>query len=187
VARARAEGLTIDFREADAEALPFEDGYFDVVLSTYGVMFAPNQPLAAAELLRVCRPGGRIGLANWTPQGFVGALFRLVGRYVPPPAGLPSPALWGKREHLAELFGDKVSSLEVKHRDFNFRYESAEHFIDTFRKYYGPTHKAFAALDEAAQASLTREMEVLLREHDHGGGSTLVVPADYVEVVAVRR
>lgn len=186
-ARARAEGLTIDFVEGDAEALPFEDGRFDVVLSTYGVMFAPNQPVAAAELLRVCRRGGRIGLANWTPHGFVGALLRVVGRHVPPPAGLPSPSLWGKREHVAELFGDKVSSLEVQHRDFNFRYESPAHFIDTFRKYYGPTHKAFAALDESGQAALTRDLEALLREHDRGGGDSLVVPADYLEIVAVRR
>ena len=185
--RASAEGLTIDLLEGDAEALPFEDGRFDVVLSTYGVMFAPNQPVAAAELLRVCRRGGRIGLANWTPHGFVGALLRLVGRHVPPPTGLPSPSLWGKREHVAALFGDNVSSLEVKHRDFNFRYESPAHFIDTFRKYYGPTHKAFAALDENGRGELTKELEALLREHDRGGGSSLVVPADYLEVVAVRR
>ncbi len=185
--RARAEGLTIDILEADAEALPFEDGSFDVVLSTFGVMFAPNHPVAAAELLRVCRRGGRIGLATWTPNGFVGALLRLVGRHVPPPAGVASPALWGKREHLAELFGDGVSSLEVKHRDFNFRYESAAHFIDTFRRYYGPTHKAFAALDEVGQAALTKGLEALIREYDRGGGDSLVVPADYLEVVAVRR
>ncbi|CAN5875940.1 class I SAM-dependent methyltransferase [soil metagenome] len=185
-ARARADGLTVDFREADAEALPFEDGSFDVVLSTFGVMFAPNHPVAAAELRRVCRRGGRIGLATWTPTGFIGALLRLVGRHVPPPPGLLSPLLWGKREHLAELFGDGVSSLEVQHRDFNFRYASAAHFIDTFRTYYGPTHKAFAALDEAGRAALTSDLEALLREHDRGGGASLVVPADYIEVVAVR-
>ena len=185
-ARARADGLTVDFREADAEALPFEDGSFDVVLSTFGVMFAPNHAVAAAELRRVCRRGGRIGLATWTPTGFIGALLRLVGRHVPPPAGLLSPLLWGKREHLAELFGNGVSSLEVQHRDFNFRYGSAAHFIDTFRTYYGPTHKAFAALDEGGRAALTRDLEALLREHDRGGGASLVVPADYIEVVAVR-
>ncbi|HSO31900.1 MAG TPA: class I SAM-dependent methyltransferase [Labilithrix sp.] len=185
-ARARADGLPVDFREADAEALPFEDGSFDVVLSTFGVMFAPNHPVAAGELRRVCRRGGRIGLATWTPTGFIGALLRLVGRHVPPPAGLLSPLLWGKREHLAELFGNGVSSLEVQHRDFNFRYGSAAHFIDTFRTYYGPTHKAFAALDEGGRAALTRDLEALLREHDRGGGASLVVPADYIEVVAVR-
>jgi hypothetical protein len=150
-------------------------------------MFAPNQPAAAAELLRVCRSGGRIGLANWTPTGFIGALLRLVGRYVPPPAGLESPSLWGKREHLAELFGDRVSSLEATHRDFNFRYESPAHFIDVFRNYYGPTHKAFAALDESGREALTRDVDALLREHNRGGADSLVIPADYLEVVAVRR
>lgn len=185
--RARAEGLTIDFREADAEALPFEDGTFDVVLSTFGVMFAPNQPVAAGELLRVCRHGGRIGLANWTPDGFIGMLLRTVGRYAPPPAGLTSPALWGKREHLDDLFGDKVSSLEVKQREFTFRYHSSAHFIEMFRTYYGPMHKAFAALDDAGRAALTADLEALIREHDRGGESSLVVPAAYLEVVAVRR
>ena len=185
--RARAEGLTIEFREADAEALPFEDGTFDVVLSTFGVMFAPNQPVAAGELLRVCRRGGRIGLANWTPMGFIGTLLKTVGRHVPPPAGLTSPSLWGKREHLAELFGDKVSSLEVKQREFTFRYRSVAHFIEMFRTYYGPMHKAFGALDDAGRAALTADLEALLREHDRGGESSLVVPAAYLEIVAVRR
>lgn len=185
--RARAEGFAVDFVEADAEALPFEKGRFDVVLSTYGVMFAPNQAVAAAELARVCRSGGRIGLANWTPTGFIGALFRVVGRYVQPPAGLASPALWGKREHLAELFGSEVASLDVKHRDFNFRYASAMHFIDTFRTYYGPVHKAFAALDDNGREALTKDIEALLHEHARSGIDSLVVPADYLEVIAVRR
>lgn len=186
-ARAAAEGLAVDLREADAEALPFETGAFDVVLSTYGVMFAPNHAAAASELLRVCRRGGRIGLANWTPSGFVGAMLRLVSRYVPPPPGVEAPSLWGKREHVAQLFGDKVSSLDATHRDFNFRYESAAHFIDVFRRYYGPTNRAFAALDESGQAGLTRDLDALLREHDRGGGGSLVVPADYLEIVAVKR
>lgn len=186
-ARSRADGLAIDFFEADAEALPFETGSFDVVLSTFGVMFAPNHAVAATELLRVCRPAGRIGLASWTPTGFVGALLRVVGRYVPPPAGVQSPALWGKREHLAELFGDGIASLEARHRDFNFRYASASHFIEVFRAYYGPVKKAFAALDDRGQASLTKDLEALLAEHDRGGSHSLVVPGDYLEVVAVRR
>jgi SAM-dependent methyltransferase len=187
ITRARAENLSIDFREADAEALPFEDARFDVVLSTYGVMFAPNHAVAASELLRVCRPGGRIGLANWTPEGFVGALLRTVGRHVPPAPAVASPSLWGKRDYLTSLFGESVSSLAVTHRDFNFRYASTAHFIDVFRKYYGPTHKAFAALDATGQAALTRDLEALLREHNRGGSESLVIPGDYVEVVAVRR
>ena len=186
-ARCRAEALNVDFVEGDAEALPFEKGSFDVVLSTYGVMFAPNHAASAAELLRVCRPGGRIGLANWTPTGFVGALFRLVGRYVPPPAGVQSPSLWGKREHVADLFGDGISALQVQHRDFNFRYRSPTHFIEVFRTYYGPVSKVFAALDDKAQAAFTKDLEALLAEHDRGGGHSLVVPADYLEVVALRR
>jgi SAM-dependent methyltransferase len=186
-ARSQAEGFDIELREGDAEALPFENASFDVVLSTFGVMFAPNHAVAAAELLRVCRPGGRIGLASWTPTGFVGALLRLVGRYVPPPFGLQSPVLWGKREHLVELFGEGISSLEVRRREFNFRYASATHFIEIFRAYYGPITKAFAALDDAGQAALTKDLEALLAEHDRGGGHSLVVPGDYLEVVAVRR
>lgn len=185
--RSRAEGLTIDFCEADAEALPFETGSFDVVLSTFGVMFAPDHKASAAELLRVCRPGGRIALASWTPTGFVGALFRLVGRYLPPPDGVQPPVLWGKREHLAELLGDGISSLEAQRRDFNFRYASASHFVEVFRAYYGPIKKAFAALDAAGQDAFTRDLEALLAEHDRGGDYSLVVPADYLEVVAVRR
>jgi SAM-dependent methyltransferase len=177
----------IDFQEADAEALPFENGSFDVVLSTFGVMFAPNHAVAASELLRVCRPGGRIGLANWTPNGFVGALLRIVGRHVPPAPGLASPSLWGRRDHIASLFGDDVSSLVVSHRDFKFRYASATEFIDVFRMYYGPTHKAFAALDKKGQAALTHDLEALLREHNRGGTESLLIPADYLEVVAVRR
>jgi len=185
--RARAEGLSIDFVEADVEALPFEDETFDVVLSTFGMMFAPNHPVVASELLRVCRPGGRIGLANWTPTSFVGAMLRVVGRFVPPPPGLASPTLWGKREHVADLFGDKISSLSIERRDFVFRYASPSHFVDVFRAYYGPVHKAFAALDDTGQAALRKELEALLREHDRGGGRSLVVPAEYLEIVAMRR
>jgi SAM-dependent methyltransferase len=185
--RARAEGLSVDLREGDAEALPFADGTFDVVLSTYGVMFAPDHVKAASELARVCRSGGRIGLANWTPEGFVGELLRLVGKYVPPPPALMSPALWGKREHVAALFGDAASAIEVKRKDFMFRYESAAHFIDVFRSFYGPTHKAFAAIDEARRASLTADLVSLLQKYDRGGGRSLVVPGEYLEIVATRR
>jgi ubiquinone/menaquinone biosynthesis C-methylase UbiE len=185
--RAQAERLSIDFVEADAEALPFEDAHFDVVLSSFGVMFTPNQRAAAAELLRVCRHRGRIGLANWTPNGFIGALLRVVSRYAPPPAGVLAPSLWGKREHLAELFGEEIASLDVAQCTFNFRYESVAHFIGTFRTYYGPMHKAFAVLDDSGRAALTRDVEALVREHNRGGGDSIVIPAEYVEAVAVRR
>jgi ubiquinone/menaquinone biosynthesis C-methylase UbiE len=185
--RAEAEGLEVDLVEGDAEALPFPDASFDVVLSTFGVMFAPNHIAAARELVRVCRPGGRIGLANWTPSGFIGELFGVVGRHVAPPKGVLSPSLWGKREHLAALFGDEVAKLDVKRTDFCFRYESAEHFIDIFRRFYGPTHKAFAALDADGGAALAADIEALVHRFDRGSGRGMVVPAEYVEVVATMR
>lgn len=185
--RAHAEGLTVDLREGDAEALPCVDGAFDVVLSTFGAMFAVDHARTAAELLRVCRSGGRIGLASWTPEGFIGDLFRLVARYVPPPPGPPSPLLWGTREHVEELFGDEVVSVEAAKRSFVFRYESPAHFVHVFRSFYGPTFRAFETLDEPSRASLAAEMEDLLRKHDRSRGKALAVPAEYLEVVAVRR
>ncbi len=144
--RARAERLEVEFQVADAEALPFADASFDAVLSTFGVMFAPDQAQAASELARVCRPGGRIGLANWTPEGFLGQMFKVMGRHVPPPAGAQPPSLWGMRSHLEALFGEQAASIEATARIFNFRYRSAAHFIEVFRTWYGPVHKAFAAL-----------------------------------------
>jgi len=185
-ARAAAEGTTLELREGDAEAMPFADASFDVVLSTFGVMFAPNHIAAAAELVRVCRPGGRIGLASWTPAGFIGEMFKVVGRHVPPPAGLLPPSLWGKREHLAALFGDAVSAIEAVPRDFAFRYESAQHFVAMFRAYYGPTLKAFAALDERGQQAFAADLEALVAKFDRGNGRGIVVPAEYLEVVATR-
>ncbi|NUO50107.1 MAG: methyltransferase domain-containing protein [Polyangiaceae bacterium] len=185
--RAEAECLEVDLVEGDAEALPFADASFDVVLSTFGVMFAPNQVAAATELVRVCRPRGRIGLANWTPAGFIGELFGVVGRHVPPPKGVLPPSLWGKREHLAALFGDEIAKLEVTPKDFCFRYESAQHFIDIFRKFYGPTHKAFAALDADRAAELAADIEALIHRYDRGNGRGIVVPAEYLEVVATMR
>jgi SAM-dependent methyltransferase len=181
--RAEAEGLAVQFQVADAEALPFDDHSFDVVLSTYGVMFAPNQAQAAREMLRVVRPGGRIGLANWTPDGLIGRLFKIVGAHVPPPAGLSSPALWGTEAHLVSLFGPKARDLHVQRKMFPFRYRSAEHFVQVFRDLYGPTHKAFAALDAAGQASLERQIIALLKELDIGGGRGLVAPSEYAEIV----
>jgi ubiquinone/menaquinone biosynthesis C-methylase UbiE len=186
-ARAQAEGLAVDLHDADAEDLPFPDATFDAVLSTFGVMFAPDHPRAARELLRVCRPGGRIALASWTPEGFIGELLRVVGRHVPPPKGLTPPSAWGKEEHIARLFGDAVTKVQVRRRHFAFRYLSAAHFIDVFRTYYGPTHKAFGALDAPGQASLEADMKALAEKHDRGEGHGLVVPAEYLEVVATRR
>lgn len=186
-ARASAEGLAVDFQVADAEALPFADASFDVALSTFGVMFAPDQPRAAAELLRVVRPGGRIGLANWTPEGFIGELFRVIGAHLPPPAGLRSPLRWGDEAGLVELFGPQAADIRCTRRLFNFRYLSAAHWIEVFRRYYGPTHKAFAALDAAGQAALHADLEKMLAARNVGGADSLVVPGEYLEVVITRR
>jgi ubiquinone/menaquinone biosynthesis C-methylase UbiE len=181
--RAKAEGLDVHFEVADAEALPFEAASFDVVLSTFGVMFAPNQARAASELLRVVRPGGRIGMANWTPDGLIGRLLKIVGTHVPPPAGLRSPSLWGTEAHLVSLFGPMAHQLRIERKLFMFRYLSAAHFVQVFRDLYGPTHKAFAALDAAGQAALERDITDLLNEFDIGGGRGLVAPGEYAEIV----
>jgi len=182
--RAAAERLEIEFREADAEALPFADGSFDVALSTFGVMFVPDQQRAAAELVRVVRRGGVIGLANWTPEGFVGQVLKAVGRHVPPPSGLRPPVRWGTEQGLRELFpGQQVRATP---RDFMFRYESARHWVDVFRAYYGPVHRAFAALAPAKQTALERDLLDLLARFDRGGGDTLRVPGEYLEVVVTR-
>jgi ubiquinone/menaquinone biosynthesis C-methylase UbiE len=185
--RAKAEGLNVTYRVADVEQLPFPDGSFDAVLSTYGVMFAPNHARSASEMMRVVRPGGRIGLASWTPEGFIGKLFKVVGSFVPPPAGVKSPALWGTDGHLQELFGKDASSIRSERRNFNFRYLSPEHFIQIFRDFYGPTHKAFAALDEAKQKALAAEITALLEKLNVAGKSSLVVPSEYLETVITRK
>jgi ubiquinone/menaquinone biosynthesis C-methylase UbiE len=185
--RARAEHLDVTFQTADAEALPFENGSFDVVLSTFGVMFTPNQARAAAEMVRVCRPGGRIGMANWTPEGFIGQLFKTLGRYVPPPAGVQPPSLWGVESHLNTLFGKEAARIEVKRHFFNFRYRSAAHFVETFRKWYGPTHKAFAALPADKGAELERDLIALLNSLNRAGPASLVVPSEYAEVIVTKR
>jgi SAM-dependent methyltransferase len=186
-ARAAAEGLTIALREADAEALPFADGAFDVALSTFGVMFTPDQPRAAAELLRVLRPGGRIGLANWTPDGFVGEMFKVVGKYAPPPAGIRSPLEWGTERRLAELFGDGVQELGVRRQDFVFRYRSAQHWLDAFRSYYGPTYNAFGVVADDARQGFEEEMLDLAWRYNTSITNTLRVPSEYVQVVAIKR
>jgi SAM-dependent methyltransferase len=186
-ARAQAEGLAVQFKTADAENLPFEAASFDVVLSTFGAMFAPRHSRTAHELLRVTRVGGRIGLANWTPEGFIGQLFKVIGRHVPPPSGLQSPALWGSEPHVAELFGPQASDIRTQRRNFNFRYRSASHWIEVFRDYYGPTHKAFAALDAAGQRALEDDLTALLDRLNVGGPRSLVVPGEYLEVVITKK
>ena len=185
--RARAEGLPVEFQVADVEALPFANESFDVVLSTFGAMFAPNHARTASEMLRVTRSGGRIGMANWTPEGFIGRLFKIIGRYVPPAPGLLSPALWGTPAHLAELFGPRASGLQCIRQAFNFRYRSAAHWIQVFRDFYGPTHKAFAALDAAGQRALESDIVALLEELNVAGPSSLVVPGEYLEIIITKR
>jgi SAM-dependent methyltransferase len=184
--RAAADGLQLEVREGDAEALPFAGSIFDVVLSTFGVMFAPNQDRAVAELLRVCRPGGRIGLASWTPDSFVGEMFKIVGRHVPPAAGVRSPLEWGNDVHLRELFGSRVQSLTMHRRKFVFRYRSPEHWLDVFRNSYGPTHKAFAALDRAGQVALARDLLGIAYRYNTGRDGGFRVASAYLEAVAVK-
>jgi len=186
--RAAAEGLAVELLEGDAESLPFPDGSFDAVMSVYGSMFAPDHAQAAAELLRVCRPGGTIALASWTPDGFIGELFRTVGAHVPPPAGVPSPMLWGTEAHLRELLGEGIASLEVAERTFTWRFQSAAHFVTFFRLWYGPTLKAFAALEDGARDALEHDLVELARRHDRlGSTDAIAIPATYTEAVAVTR
>jgi ubiquinone/menaquinone biosynthesis C-methylase UbiE len=185
--RASAEGLPVDFMEADAESLPFNDASFDVIVSTFGVMFTPNQPQAASELLRVCRSGGKIGLANWTPEGFIGQVFKTLGKYLPPPSGAKSPALWGTRTRLDELFGDQAAMIKAEPRMFNFRYRSPEHFLDVFKTFYGPVLKAFAALDVPTRENLRNDLHALIVRMNKSGDATMVLPSEYLEVVITRR
>jgi ubiquinone/menaquinone biosynthesis C-methylase UbiE len=184
--RAEADRLPITFQVADAEALPFPDDSFDVVVSTFGVMFAPDQERAARELLRVVKPGGKIGLANWTPDGFIGRLFELMSAHVPPPPALRSPMEWGAEPRLVELFGPQATDIRTKRRTYTFRYRSADHWIEVFRTFYGPTHKAFAALDGAGQQALHDALLGFLGRWSRGNGSGLSIPGDYLEVVVTK-
>ena len=184
--RAAAERLNIEFREADAEALPFQDGSFDVVVSTFGVMFTPDQDRAAAELIRVCKPGGKIGLANWTPDGFIGQLFKTIGKHVPPAPGTKSPALWGTRARIAELFEPRTTSVEFSARNFVFRYRTPAHWLEVFRTYYGPVLKTFASLEPAAQATLQRDLMDLIDRFNRAKDGSMVVPSEYLEIVITR-
>ncbi|MEZ5812901.1 MAG: methyltransferase domain-containing protein [Rhizobiaceae bacterium] len=185
-ARAEADGLDVRFQIADAEALPFTDGEFDAVVSTFGVMFSPNQAQAAAELARVCRPGGRIGLANWTPSSFIGQLFKTVGAHVPPPAGVQSPALWGDENWLQTAFGASAASIEIVRRNFIFRAETPSSFVDLFRDYYGPVHKAFLALDETAREGFHDAIEETIDRFNVATDGSMRVPGEYLEVVITR-
>jgi ubiquinone/menaquinone biosynthesis C-methylase UbiE len=184
--RARAERLEVRLVEGDAEAMVFENASFDAVLSTYGVMFAPDHVRAAGELARVCVPGGKIGLASWTPEGFIGQLLKVVSKYVPPPAGVSSPVLWGSEAHLEKIFDGRARIEQAKRKPFMFRYLNAAHFVDVFRNFYGPTHKAFLALDEAGQAALSGEITALIDRNNRAGSASCVVPAEYLEVVLRR-
>lgn len=184
--RAKADHLPVTFQEADAEALPFDDASFDVVLSTFGVMFTPNQEQAAKEMLRVCRPGGKIGLANWTPESFIGQLFKTIGKYVPPAPGVKSPALWGTKAHLETLFGAKAA-VSAESRHFVFRYKSADHWLEIFRGYYGPVLKAFAAIDPKAREALEKDIRALLDKFNTAKDGTVVVPGEYLEVIVTKK
>ncbi len=186
-ARAQAEGHTIQFQEADAENLPFPDASFDAVMSTFGVMFTPNQDKAASELARVCKPGGRIGLANWTPESFIGQLFKTIGKYIPPAPGVKSPGLWGTKARLEELFGNTARQIRTTSREFAFRYRSPTHWIEVFRTYYGPMNKTFGALDAEKQAAFTQDLLALMESRNRSGDRTLVLPSEYLEVVIERK
>ncbi|MGX4642712.1 class I SAM-dependent methyltransferase [Massilia sp. SYSU DXS3249] len=186
-ARAAAEGLEVEFRVADAEDLPFDAGAFDVALSTFGVMFAPDHSRSSSELLRVVRDGGRIGLASWTPDSFIGQLFKTIGKYVPPPAGVMSPLLWGTEAYLGELFGDAAADIRTTRRNFLMRYASPAHWVQIFRDFYGPVHKAFGALDIQGQAALEHDIITLLEHFNTAGSASLIVPSEYLEAVIVKR
>jgi SAM-dependent methyltransferase len=185
--RAEANGFVIDFQQADAENLPFPDSAFDVVLSTFGVMFTPDQDKAASEMLRVCRPGGRIGMANWTPESFIGQVFKTIGKYIPPAPGVKSPALWGTRARLEDMFGAAAADIGITERAFVFRYRSPQHWLEIFRTYYGPMNKAFGALDENGQQAFAQDLLALMAGLNRSGDDTLVLPSPYLEVVVQRK
>jgi ubiquinone/menaquinone biosynthesis C-methylase UbiE len=184
--RAESEGLEISFQEADAEQLSFADASFDIVTSSFGVMFAPDQDRAAAEMLRVTRPGGKIGLANWTPESFIGQLFKTIGRHLPPPSGLKSPALWGTQDRLNELFDTDSSTIEITQETYVWRYKSPRHWLELWREVYGPLQKAFGALEESAQEQLAIDLLALIDRCNVAQDGTMVVPAEYVEVVVTK-
>ena len=184
--RAEADGLDIAFREADAEALPFDDGAFDVVTSSFGVMFAPDQETSARELPRVVRSGGKIGLANWTPDSFIGRLFKVIGKYVLPAPGLNSPALWGTRKHISTLFGAEAACIDFAECSFAWRYKSAEHWLAVWRSIYGPLQKAFDSLSDGDQERLAGDLIALIDECNAAEDGTMVVHSDYLEIIVTK-
>ena len=185
--RAMANRLPMEFEIADAEALPYADGTYDVVMSTFGAMFTPDHEKPAKEMLRVCRPQGKIGLANWTPDGFIGQLFKTIGRYIPPPADMKSPALWGNKEHIATLFGADASAIRAENRNFMFRYLSDDHWIDVFKNYYGPVLKTFETLDARLHPALIADLKTLIGQFNVARDGTMVVPGEYLQAVIVKR
>ena len=185
--RAEAEGLKIKFQIADAEDLPFPDASFDAVVSTFGGMFSPDQDRTAEELVRVCKPGGRVGLANWTPEGFIGQMFKTIGKYLPPPTGVKSPAIWGTRSWVETTFRAAASTIAAEPRLFVFRYRSAQHFLEIFRTYYGPMLKAFEALEGGSRKALARDIIDLVGRFNTSGDQTMVVPSEYLEFVITKR
>lgn len=185
--RAKAEGLFVSYKVADAENLPFEEQAFDAVVSTFGVMFTPNQHQSAAELQRVVKSGGKIGMANWTPDSFIGLLFKIIGKHVPPPAGVNSPAMWGNRTWIDETFGEDCDVVSFQRKNFMFRYRSAEHFLEYFRTFYGPMQKAFEALDTAGQAALQDDILGLVAKFDISTDDTLCISSEYAQIIVERR
>lgn len=185
--RAQAEGLAVAFREADAENLPFEDASFDVVTSTFGVMFTADQDAAARAMMRVCRPGGRIGMANWTANGFIGQVFKTIGRHAPPPAGVRSPLEWASKTRLEELFEENAASISITSRTFVFRYRSAQTWVESWREIYGPMNKAFQTVGNDGASALEDDLIALAETASIGGSRGMIVPAEYAEVVITRR
>jgi len=185
-ARAEAEGQDVTFRIADAEQLPYADASFDAVVSTFGVMFTPNQGKAASEVLRVCRPSGMIGMANWTPEGFIGQVFKCLSKHIAAPAGVNSPALWGTKPWIEQQFGPKARRIAIDGKVFVFRYRSPEHFMEVFRTYYGPVHKAFLALDPAGQVTLAKDLYATIASFNTATDGTMRVPSAYAEIVITK-
>lgn len=184
--RAAAERLGVEFVEADAQDLPFDDASFDVVTSIFGAMFAPDQQRTADELLRVVKPGGRIGMGNWTPDGAVGEMFGTISKHAPPPPGVPSPLLWGTEEHVRELFGERISDLRTERRVSRQGFLSADHYIETFRRYFGPTETAYERVGSEGEQALTEDLRAMLEEANTGGERAMVLEAEYLELVATR-